>query len=578
MKPPVGGPRETSERVGPLVVVALVGAAVAYGAVVVWLAGRRQLGNDELFSLYFSRLPGLDDLWRELATGVEQTPPLFYVVTRASLGLLGDNVVALRFPELAGVLLAASCTLVAVTRRATIAHGALAAVLLLGTQATFYAHEARPYGIVLGLVALCYLLWQLRVDEEGCSSSWGWARPRRRPSRCTTTPCWRSLRSSSAKPLRTTLRRRPDAAVIAALGCALLPLLAAAPLIEGARAYSGSFWTEFSWRSALEFNGWLFRTSAVSDTLAPLLELSLLVWLVCGLALHALLAPRLAGPRPRPYGRFVLVATTVAFVVLVVLVVSLDASVQSAAYALAGVGGLVAYGTIYRRRRPELVRRARASTLTLPEIAAAGTFLVVPLAAVVLAELVTGAYTPRYVLPAALGVALLLPLGLHGLGWGGRIAPIVLTVLLVVFLGRVLWFQHLQLVAEADERGRIVSFLERGAGDALPIVIGHPQRFFELAHDAPAGLDDRLLHLASPELAKRYIGTDSTEAGLLVLRRFAPLDVRRFEGYTASGRPFLLLLTDDASGWNWVVPALEAERRSLRTVARADGMTLLEVT
>ena len=73
-------------------------------------------------------------------------------------------------------------------------------------------------------------------------------------------------------------------------------------------------------------------------------------------------------------------------------------------------------------------------------------------------------------------------------------------------------------------------------------------------------------------------GTDSTEAGLLVLRRFAPLDVRRFEGYTATGRPFLLLLTDDASGWNWVVPALEAERRSLRTVARADGMTLLEVT
>jgi len=578
VKPPVAGPRETSERVGPLVLVALVGAAVAYGAVVVWLAGRRQLGNDELFTLYFSRLPGLDDLWRELATGVEQTPPLFYVVTRASLGLLGDNVVALRFPELAGVLLAASCTLVAVTRRSTIAHGALAAVLLLGTQATFYAHEARPYGIVLGLVALCYLFWQLRVDGGGLLVVVGLGAAAAAAVAMHYYAVLALAPFVVGEAVRTTLRRRRDTAVVVALGCALLPLLAAAPLIEGARAYSGSFWTEFSWRSALEFNGWLFRTSAVSDTLAPLLELSLLVWLVCGLALHALLAPRLAGPRPRPSSRLVLVATTVAFVGLVVLVVSLDASVQTAGYALAAVVGLVVYGTNYFRGKPELVRRARASTLRLPEIAAAGTFLVVPLAAVLLAELVTGAYTPRYVLPAALGVALLLPLGLHGLGWGGRIAPIVLTLLLVAFLGRVLWFQHLQLVAEADERGRIVSFLERGAGDTLPIVIGHPQRFFELAHDAPAGLDGRLLHLSSPELAKRYIGTDSTEAGLLVLRRFAPLDVRRFEGYTATGRPFLLLLTDDASGWNWVVPALEAERRSLRTVARADGMTLLEVT
>ena len=231
---------------------------------------------------------------------MEQTPPLFYVVTRASLGLLGDNAVALRFPELAGVLVAASCTLVAVTRRATIAHGALAAVLLLGTQATFYAHEARPYGIVLGLVALCYLLWQLRVDGGGLLLVVGLGAAAAAAVAMHYYAVLALAPFVVGEAVRTTLRRRPDAAVIAALGCALLPLLAAAPLIEGARAYSGSFWTEFSWRSALEFNGWLFRTSAVSDTLAPLLELSLLVWLVCGLALHALLAPRLAGPRPCP--------------------------------------------------------------------------------------------------------------------------------------------------------------------------------------------------------------------------------------------------------------------------------------
>ena len=45
----------------------------------------------------------------ELATGVEQTPISFYVITRASLELFGNGTVALRLPALLGYLLMSIC-------------------------------------------------------------------------------------------------------------------------------------------------------------------------------------------------------------------------------------------------------------------------------------------------------------------------------------------------------------------------------------------------------------------------------------------------------------------------------------
>lgn len=574
-------------------VAAVAAAALTYAAFVVWLAARGQLGNDELFTLYFSRLPGINDVWRELATGVEQSPPFFYIVTRASLGLFGDNSVALRLPELVGVLLAAVCTLVAVARRSSLVYGVLAALLLLGSQATFYAREARPYGLVLGFVAAGFLCWQVRGDGRG-----GLLVVVAMTIALTAAVASQYYAVLALLPivlgegLRTIRRRRVDGPVLTGLGVSLLPLLVAVPLIDAARAYSGSFWTVFTWRSAVEFNSWLFRTSAVSGNLASRLGLSLLVWAVCGLALHALLTPLrrhsigaedpvASGSQAARETRLLAVLAVLAVagaVTLRVLAGSDALSNRDVAYVAAGAVLVLAYGVVYRRRHAEIARRAHESFLPMPEIVAAAAFLFVPLVAVALAKISTGAYAPRYALPAALGVSLLLPLGLHRLEGKRKLAAALLTCVLAAFVARVAWYQHLELSVEADERASIISFLEHSAaGSDLPIVIGHPQRFLELSHDPPSELGGRLLHLSSPSLARRYIGTDSTEAGLLVLRRFAPLDVRVFERYEATRRPFLLLLTPDSSDMNWVVPALEADRRSLRPLAKSNGMTLLEV-
>ena len=567
--------RELRERrVDRLVLVALLVGAASYCALVAWLAAEKPLGNDELFTLYFSRLPGFDDVWRELETGVEQTPPFFYLVTRASQRMFGDNDVALRLPELGAVLLAAGCMLAVVARRSTLVHGTIAALLLLATQAGFYAYEARPYALVLGFVALCFLLWQLRLDGGGPLVVTGLALAATAAVATHYYAVLALLPFVVAEATRTVGRRRLDAAVAGAFAVSLVPLLVAAPLIEAARAYSGSFWTEYSWRSPVEFNGWLFTRSAIEAV--PLLELSVLVWLACGLALHTLLLSELQpGERRRVVTRVSLALAAVALVGLVAFrVAGSDVSVATVLVALIGLAAVVAVGPLQRRSLG--TSRRRPSSSALPEIVAASAFLAVPLVAVVLAEITTGAYTPRYALPAVLGVVVLLPLALHRLEGGRIVASLVVAVLLVVVVGRSYWNQADDIRTATCTQADLLGSLQRIVdGTDLAIAVADPHDFFVLSHYAPPELRARVLHLSDQRAALQYTGSASTEDGLVVLSRFAPLDVRRFGPYVESNERFLLLLA--VRQGNWVVRALERDGRALEPYPNADGLLLYEV-
>ena len=93
------------------------GLVALYALAVGSLAARAPLWNDELYTWYFAQLPTMADVWDKLGTGVEQIPPLYYVLVRGSLGLFGDDQLALRLPSMLGFLLAIVCVFVAVARR-----------------------------------------------------------------------------------------------------------------------------------------------------------------------------------------------------------------------------------------------------------------------------------------------------------------------------------------------------------------------------------------------------------------------------------------------------------------------------
>ena len=90
----------------------------------------------------------------------EQTPPLFYAITRASFWLFGVNNLSIRLPEMLAFWMASACLYVYVRRATSALAGLVAATLPLVTTAFQYSYEARPYALVIGFGALALLAWQ----------------------------------------------------------------------------------------------------------------------------------------------------------------------------------------------------------------------------------------------------------------------------------------------------------------------------------------------------------------------------------------------------------------------------------
>ena len=492
--------------------VALAGtlAFLVYCAAALSLAARAHLWNDELYTWYFARLPTMGDVWDQLSTGVEQLPPFFYVLTRASLAIFGDNAIALRVPSLLGLALGCACVWVVVARRTNAWYGFLAAIIPLATNAFRFAWEARPYALLVGFAGAALLFHQLRSDA---------VRPRLAVvglalalAAATAVQYYGVLvvlPLAGAEAVRSSLRRRADWAVLGAFCAPLVPLAVALPLIEGARKYAHQFWTTFGLSSAPEFYVLLLRAGVFSASRLP-------EWLA------------------------------LAFTAVV-------------------LGG----AAIVLLRRP----------VAFPiDLAAAVGFVLLPLVGVLFAELVTGAYTDRYVLPAVLGPAVLIPLALYRLA-GGRVVAIGAVVIVVAWFGVLFQYWQRDVTGDLDRQKALIGFLERTTSpESPPIAVGHPHDYFELAHYAPPSLARRLIRISSPALAHRYGPSRSAEEGLIVLQKFAPL---RVVPYRSQPRSYLLLLTvrDREKNWNWIEPALLADGHRLRLVARdeARGFALYRV-
>ena len=257
---------------------AVGGVVAAYVLAVGSLAVRAPLWNDELYTWYVAQLPTMGDVWDALETGVEQIPPFYYVVTRASLAVFGDNQLALRIPSLVGFLLACACLFAVVERRTNAWYGLVAALVPLASGAAPYAWEARPYALVLGFAAAAVLCHQLRADgvRPGLAVA-GLALALAAATALHYYGALVVLPIALAAGVRWRIRRQLDGAVVAALFAPLVPLLISIPLLQEARRYAGAFWTEFDLGSAADFYVFLLRAEVFSASRIP-------TWLGIGFA------------------------------------------------------------------------------------------------------------------------------------------------------------------------------------------------------------------------------------------------------------------------------------------------------
>ncbi len=220
---------------------AVVSLAYLVGAAVV--AIRQPLWNDELYTLLIADSPTMSDVWSALATGADQVPPPFQIVTRVSLALFGINRFALRVPEILGFWLMAICLYRFVSRRVGGIYGIVTMSFPLITGAYDYAHEGRAYALVLGFGALALLSWQAAEDESrrraslvGLAASVAAAVCSHYYAVLLTIPL------GIAEGARWLAQRRLRLGVPVALAVGLSPLVLFLPLIAAARSYSVHFW------------------------------------------------------------------------------------------------------------------------------------------------------------------------------------------------------------------------------------------------------------------------------------------------------------------------------------------------
>jgi 4-amino-4-deoxy-L-arabinose transferase-like glycosyltransferase len=237
---------------GPL----FAGLLVVY-ALLTWTLSRRKLmWNDELYTYYIARLPSMHDVWNALMARGEQTPPLFFAITRLSFRLFGVNQFSIRLPEILAFLAMMVCLYVFARRRMSSMSALCAAAFPLVTTAFPYAYEARAYGLVLGFAALALLSWQTATSAA--------SRARLLAVACLAASLAAAVSShyygvfvlvplALGEAVRTITRRRLDMAVWAALAISVVPLAWHLPLIKAATAYSGAFWSPPRWVNLLDF-------------------------------------------------------------------------------------------------------------------------------------------------------------------------------------------------------------------------------------------------------------------------------------------------------------------------------------
>ncbi|PWT99259.1 MAG: hypothetical protein C5B51_27550 [Terriglobia bacterium] len=219
----------------------VIGFSALYWAATWHTASTKPLWNDEIVTRYIAGIPGIRELLKTLSTGIDGQTPLFFLVTRLT-GANGSPL-GLRLPGMIGVWTAALCLYAFVSRRTYRACGLFAMFLplLLGTAA--YAHDARPYGLLLGGAAATLLCWQAAAENQ-----------RRR---WTVLLLWAAATFTVAisyygvfvlvplgigELMRWRQNGRPDLVVWSALALALAPLAIEYPVMRALKASIGVFW------------------------------------------------------------------------------------------------------------------------------------------------------------------------------------------------------------------------------------------------------------------------------------------------------------------------------------------------
>ena len=167
-------PSATSRATAPrdATKLAALGILLLTAAIALCWSHVKLLSQDEIFVLQTDTVSSVHQLIHiQRAFPISLDPLVYHLLAHACTKIFGPTPLALRLPSILGFQLMQLCIFLA-TRRIAGPRAALIAMAFPALTATlFYAPEARPYGLLLGLYALTFLAWQTATQSTPDLSS-----------------------------------------------------------------------------------------------------------------------------------------------------------------------------------------------------------------------------------------------------------------------------------------------------------------------------------------------------------------------------------------------------------------------
>jgi hypothetical protein len=211
------------------------------------------LEQDEIFSLQTDRVSSLAEVLRiQKSYPISLEPPPYHVLAHAAMNILGPTAFALRLPAFLGYLLMQFCLYFFVRnlvgngvigRRAGLVAMALPAL----TWTLYYSAEGRPYGVLLGSYAAAALCWQIAAHRGELAKPRLWPLIGLAASLALTLNVHfygvlLPIAICGAELVRTALRRRLDAGMLAAIGLGISSLAATLPYITASSEFKKHYY------------------------------------------------------------------------------------------------------------------------------------------------------------------------------------------------------------------------------------------------------------------------------------------------------------------------------------------------
>ena len=213
--------------------------------------------------------------------------------------------------------------------------------------------------------------------------------------------------------------------------------------------------------------------------------------------------------------------------------------------------------------------------LPLHELVAVGVLALLPVVGWVVARLVTNAFTGRYLLPAMIGLSVLLAYMVgRSLRWSRAPAVVLIAVLGAAFAARQI--QQARGFLKGPPAHKALHALEvETQPETGPIVVSPAFYFLEVHHYASEAVKPRLVYVANIEESFRHCGSDTADRAIIALSRVAGLPVRDYESFTSTHSKFFAY---DHGNRGWFVPKLVADGAQVALVARKGERMLTSVS